>query len=59
MSTPDKVPTRNSYLMNLVFINQKISCDCSLPEEMVAQLNKDVSRLKMLIEAIDAELLHE
>jgi len=59
MSTPDMVLTRKSYLMNLVFINQLVSTDCTLPQEKVAKLKKEIFRLQILIEAIDGELLHE
>jgi len=59
MSTPDKVLTRQSYLRNLVFLNQMISTDSFLPQEKVSKLQKEIHRLKILIDAIDAELLNE
>ena len=59
MSTPDKVLTRQSYLKNLIFLNQMISTDSFLPQEKVSKLQKEIYRLKILIDAIDAELLNE
>ena len=59
MSTPDKVLTRQSYLRNLVFLNQMISTDSFLPQEQVSKLQEEVHRLKILIDAIDVELLYE
>lgn len=59
MSTPDKILTRKSYLLNLDFLNQKISSECSLPEENVSNLRKELSRLQILIETLDTELLTE
>ena len=59
MSTPDKVLTRQSYLRNLVFLNQMISTDSFLPQEKVSNLQKEIHRLKILIDVIDSELLNE
>ena len=59
MSVPDKVLTRKSYLMNVVFINQLLASDNSLPEEKVNRLNKELFRLQTLIDAIDADMLTE
>ncbi len=59
MSVPDKVLTRKSYLMNVVFINQLLASDNSLQEEKVTRLNKDLFRLQTLIDAIDADMLTE
>lgn len=59
MSVPDKLLTRKSYLMNVVFINQLLASDNSLPVEKVARMNKELSRLQTLIDAIDADMLTE
>ena len=59
MSNPDKILTRKSYLMNLAFINQMISADNFLPGEMVIKLQNEASRLHILIETLDTELLTE
>ncbi len=59
MSVPDKLLTRKSYLMNVVFINQLLASDNSLPEEKVNRLNKELFRLQTLIDAIDADMLTE
>jgi len=59
MSTPDKVLTRQSYLRNLVFLNQMISTDSFLPQEKVSILQNEIHRLKILIDVIDSELLNE
>lgn len=59
MSVPDKLLTRKSYLMNVVFINQLLASDNTLPEEKVNRLNKELFRLQTLIDAIDADILTE
>lgn len=59
MSVPDKLLTRKSYLMNVVFTNQLLASDNTLPEEKVNRLNKELFRLQTLIDAIDADILTE
>ena len=59
MSVPDKLLTRKSYLMNVVFINQLLASDNTLPVEKVTRLNKELFRLQTLIDAIDADMLTE
>jgi hypothetical protein len=59
MSVPDKLLTRKSYLMNVVFINQLLASDNTLPEEKVNRMNKELFRLQTLIDAIDADMLTE
>ena len=59
MSVPDKLLTRKSYLMNVVFINQLLASDNSLPEDKVTRMNKELFRLQTLIDAIDADMLTE
>jgi len=59
MSVPDKLLTRKSYLMNVVFINQLLASDNTLPEEKVNRMNKELFRLQTLIDAIDADILTE
>ncbi len=59
MSVPDKLLTRKSYLMNVVFINQLLASDNTMPEEKVARMQKELFRLQTLIDAIDADILTE
>ncbi len=57
MSVPDKLLTKKSYLMNVVFINQVLASDNTLPEEKVARMKQELTRLQTLIDAIDADIL--
>jgi len=45
--------------MNIVFINQLIAADNAIPEEKVERMKKEVFRLQVLIDAIDADILTE
>lgn len=45
--------------MNVVFINQLLAADSTLPEEKIVQLKKELFRLQTLIDAIDADILTE
>jgi len=57
MSVPDKLLTKKSYQMNVIFINQVLESDDTLPKEKVAMLKQDLTRLQILIDAIDADIL--
>lgn len=59
MSVPDKLLTKKSYQMNVVFINQVLASDNTLPEEKVARMKQELARLQTLIDAIDADILTE
>jgi len=59
MSVPDKLLTKKSYQMNVVFINQVLASDDTLPEEKVARMKQELTRLQILIDAIDADILTE
>jgi hypothetical protein len=59
MSTPDKILTRHCYLLELFKINFMITNDNLLLDEQVAKMKKEASRLQILIDAIDADLLSE
>ncbi len=59
MSVPDKLLTKKSYLMNVVFINQVLASDNTLHEEKVARMKQELTRLQTLIDAIDADILTE
>ncbi len=57
VSTPDLFLIRNSFLRDIIFINQLIETEGLFPEAEVVKLRKDLLRLLTLIEAIDVELL--
>ena len=59
MSVPDKLLTKKSYQMNVVFINQVLASADTLPEEKVARMKQKLARLQILIDAIDADILTE
>jgi hypothetical protein len=59
MSTPDKSLTKQSYLLKLSVVNHSIHHDSFLIEEQILILKKEASRLQILIDAIEADLLSE
>lgn len=59
MSVPDMILTKDSYLLKLAVIKQRIDQDHLLDESQIQKLKKEATRLQNLIDAIDADLLSE
>ena len=59
MSVPDMILTKDSYLLKLAVIKQRIDHDHLLDESQIQKLKKEATRLQNLIDAIDADLLSE